>query len=242
MTEELSLNLSGLKRSCPSIASKTDDDIQRLFNDCTHEGADFGSYASQSLKQLRFLLDAVTTAANRSSSSSSNNTISSTHGAVPEPSTQSSNRNSSTSSASASNSSASASASSSRQNLTAESNSGVLDDTGQCSRGILACLNELIELWRGVEPDDPSRNFVELLIVKKLNYLSNSVLGIERRIVPVFINSNNSADLLSMNESYARYDRLEADLGPDRLVRISLNVPNLLTMRNLGNFKRNFLL
>lgn len=232
------------------------EDVSRhLFAEQTEffagEIGDFGAYALNSLRQLKTLIESVSSptggrnGANRSSSSS-NNTISSANGAtvsvsVPESSVHSSNRNSSTSSASAS--SASASANSSRQNLAA----AVVSDTSvttatddshqwQCQRSFLANLHELIDLWTSMEQsteDMASRQFVELLIAKKLNYLSNSMLGLERRMLPAFL-SSPAASLLAINDSYARYDQLEADIGPGYLMRVALEVNNLLGLRSLG--------
>lgn len=123
--------------------------------------------------------------------------------------------------------------------------------TVEYHRELVANLAELVEFLneyaatRGgttTRLDEDERNFLELLVAKKLNYINNSVLGLERRLVPLFllnnVNTNGglSSSSLTLNECYARYDRLEADLGPTRLMRISLDVPNLLMLRSLGNF------
>ena len=93
-----------------------------------------------------------------------------------------------------------------------------------------------------------ARILVELALVKKLNYLSSAVLGLERRILPSFLlvppnnasatataTANNSGtSMLSLNECYARYDRLEADLGPTHLVRVSIDAASLMLLKNLG--------
>lgn len=208
-----------------------------------------------SLKQLKYLLEfgstSTSTSTNNRNSSSSNNTISSSSN---DPTTTSSsiitsNRNSSTSSASTSTS---ASASSSRQNLAADAAAVTVVDElnhhGNSSRsGYVSQLNELIEFCSSCydDGDVDARNLVELALVKKLNYLSSAVLGLERRILPSFLlvppnntsatTANNSGtSMLSLNECYARYDRLEADLGPTHLVRVSIDAASLMLLKNLG--------
>lgn len=209
-----------------------------------------------SLKQLKYLLEfgstSTSTSTNNRNSSSSNNTISSSSN---DPTTTSSsiitsNRNSSTSSASTSTS---ASASSSRQNLAADAAAVTvvdeLNNHGNSSRsGYVSQLNELIEFCSSCydDGDVDARNLVELALVKKLNYLSSAVLGLERRILPSFLlvppnnasatvtTANNSGtSMLSLNECYARYDRLEADLGPTHLVRVSIDAASLMLLKNL---------
>ena len=251
--------------SSTSIKHQISIDSENPFNDyylideLEKSSTTTTSSLKTSLKQLKYLLEfgstSTSTSTNNRNSSSSNNTISSSSN---DPTTTSSsiitsNRNSSTSSASTSTS---ASASSSRQNLAADAAAvAVVDElshhggSSSSSRSAyVSQLNELIEFCSSCydDGDVDARNLVELALVKKLNYLSSAVLGLERRILPSFLlvppnnasattTANNSGtSMLSLNDCYARYDRLEADLGPTHLVRVSIDAASLMLLKNLG--------
>jgi hypothetical protein len=251
--------------SSTSIKQQISIDSENPFNDyylideLEKSSTTTTSSLKTSLKQLKYLLEfgstSTSTSTNNRNSSSSNNTISSSSN---DPTTTSSsiitsNRNSSTSSASTSTS---ASASSSRQNLAADAAAvAVVDDlshhggSSSSRSAYVSQLNELIEFCSSCydDGDVDARNLVELALVKKLNYLSSAVLGLERRILPSFLlvppnnasgtatTANNSGtSMLSLNECYARYDRLEADLGPTHLIRVSIDAASLMLLKNLG--------